>query len=284
MEQSSGKKERVILAAGLAAALWLGAAQYLSPLPRLVWAGQDVPVAVLGPQSAALLVYHPSSGTVNAFSFPAARQKKNIPPEQRARDLAVMAGVAVSSGAAAPFYISLSTAPDLDALWGTLNGWRGEPRRFSSAAGWARGAAAASDISPFGLFVLFSEFSGLGASDFFLAEISRQAAGQEPEAAQEGSGAPRVEVFNASGRKDLAALAAKKLRTLGFDVLTAASYYKQERRTRILGYSRDTAAALKLRSALGLQELEIRVKPSQKSVADAAVVLGSDFDDSVLKK
>lgn len=273
-----------MLAAGLAVSLVLAAAQYLSPLPRLVWAGRDVPVAVLGPQSAALLVYHPSSGTVNAFSFPAARARKNIPPEQRARDLAALAGVQVSSAAPAPFYISVSTAPDLDALWGVLNGWRADPRRFLAGAAWARAALPASNISPFGMFSLFSEFSGLSGSDFFLAEVARGAAAQEADEPEEAGTAPRVEVFNASGRKDLAALAAKKLRAMGFDVMTAASYPKQERRTRILGFSRDTSAALKLREALGLQELEIRVRPSQKSVADAAVVIGADFDDGVLKK
>ena len=93
-----------------------------------------------------------------------------------------------------------------------------------------------------------------------------------------------MEVFNASGRKDLAARAAKRLRALGFDVITASSYSRNEAQTRILGFSKDTSAALRLRESLGLQELEIRVRPSQKSVAGAAVILGADFDEGVLGK
>lgn len=268
-----------MLAAGLLAALALAAAQYFSPVSRLIWKNQDVRLAVLGERAAVLMVYHSGQGKVSAFPFQAFRPKKGVSLEQRAADLADLAG-----NAGDVFYISVSSAPNLDALWGTLNKWRAEPALFLRGArwAWAAGAAGISDVSSFGLFALFSEFSRLDASDFFLAETAK-AFVQEPEAEEE-AGPARIEVFNASGRKDLAALAAKRLRALGFDVITAASYHKAERHTRILGFSRDTAAALRLRSALGLEELEIRVRPSQKSVAGAAVILGADFDDSVLSR
>jgi len=267
-----------MLAAGLLAALALAAAQYFSPVSRLIWKDQDVRLAVLGERAAVLMVYHSSPGKVSAFPFQSFRPKKGVPLGQRAADLAALAG-----NAGDVFYISVSSAPDLDALWGTLNRWRAEPALFLKGARWAwvAGASGSSDVSPFGLFSLFSEFTQLDASDFFLAETAKASA-QEPEPEEE-AGPARVEVFNASGRKALAALAAKRLRALGFDVITAASYYKAERHTRILGFSRDTAAAIKLRSALGLEELEIRVQTSQKSVAGAAVILGEDFNDSVLK-
>lgn len=268
-----------MLAAGLLAALALACAQYFSPVSRLIWKNQDVRLAVLGERAAVLMVYHSGSGKVSALPFQSFRSKKGVPPAQRAVDLAVLAG-----NAGDVFHISVSSAPDLDALWGTLNKWRAEPALFLEGArwAWAVGVSGGSDISPFGLFSLFSEFARLDASDFFLAETAK-AAGPEPEA-EEAAGPARVEVFNASGRRDLAALAAKRLRALGFDVITAASYHKAERHTRILGFSRDTETALRLRSALGLEELEIRVQTSQKSVAGAAVILGADFDDSVLSR
>jgi hypothetical protein len=283
MEQPSAKKERVILALGLCAALALAAAQWFSPLSRALLSGRDVRVALLGERSSALLVYHPFSGTVNAFTFQHPRPKGGASGWQRASALALSAGAREDERQDDVFFVALSTAPDLEALWGTLNTWRAEPRRFFAAARLLYRLEAAGDtnISGFDMFSLFAEASQLTAADFILTEAQRkpseqEAAGPAPEL--------RVEVFNASGKKDLAALAAKYLRARGFDVLTAASNPSRERQTRIFGFSEDTAAALELRSALGLEELEIRVRPSQKSVAGAVVILGEDFDPAILGK
>lgn len=284
MEQFKDQTARVLTAAGLALALAFAAAQHFSPVARLVRDGRDVRVAVLGDRAAVLLIYHSSQGRVSAFQFQNLRRKKGAAPADRAAELASMA-----VGSENAFHISVSTSPELETLWRALDGWRANPAAALSYAAWLRGlsASGATDISPFGLFILLSEFSSLGASDFVLAEAALKHA---PEAEPEAEPAPaamegwRVEVFNASGRKDLAARAAKRLRALGFDVITASSYSRNEAQTRILGFSKDTSAALRLREALGLQELEIRVRPSQKSVAGAAVILGADFDEGVLGK
>lgn len=270
-----------MLLAGLAAAVALAAAQYFSPVSRAMMEGRDVRVALLGDVSSALLVYHPATGSVNAFTFARPRRKSKAAPRQRAAELCAQAAPAAGQDGA--FYVTVSSAPDLEAFMGALNSWRAEPARFFAAAARARGLlrAGATDISPFDMFSLFSDFSGMTASNFFVAEAAKQDAGPE-EAGEDEGPAPRVEVFNASGRKDLAAAAAKYLRGLGFDVITASSYYRTEARTRILGFSKDTSAALRLRAALDLEELEIRVSPSQKSVAGAAVILGADFDQRVL--
>lgn len=274
-----------MLALGLAAALALAAAQWFSPLSRALLAGRDVRLALLGERSSALLVYHPFSGSVNAFTFAHQKPRNGASYWQRASALAVSAGAREEERQEDVFFVALSTAPELETLWGALNGWRAEPRRFFSAARWVCGlkASGSTNLSGFDLFSLFAELSQLTAADFILTEAQRKPAEAE-EAAPVQDPAPRVEVFNASGRKDLAAQAARFLRGRGFDVLTAGSHPKRERQTRIFGFSRDTAAALRLRSALGLEELEIRVRPSQKSVAGAVVILGEDFDQGILEK
>lgn len=266
-----------MLAAGLVLALAAAAWQYFSPASRELMSGRDVSLALLGPRSSALLVYHPFSSTVNAFTVSHHRARAGVSGRQRAADLGRAAGGAEAGRNV--FYIALSSAPDLEALCAALNNWRSRPRLLLEAVSWASGlrASGATDLAAFDIFALFGEFSKLTSSNFILTEVSRKA--QAAEAPEEEGQAPRVEVFNASGRKGLAALAAKRLRALGFDVITETSYPTLEKQTRILGFSRDTAAALKLRGALGLDELEIRVKPSQKSVAGAAVVLGQDFDE-----
>jgi len=273
-----------MLAAGLALALAAAAWQYFSPASRELMAGRDVSLALLGDRSSALLVYHPFSSTVNAFTLSHPRFKPAVSGWHRAADLAKAAGGTASGENI--FYIAVSSAPDLDALWGTLNNWRAEPRRLFAAVSWVSGlrASGGTNISSFDLFSLFSEFSKLSSSNFILNDIPRRAQAQEDLEAEGPVPAPLVEVFNASGRKGLAALAAKRLRVLGFDVITETSYPTIEKYTRILGFSTDTAAALRLRESLGLEELEIRVKSSQKSVAGAAVILGQDFDVEKLGK
>lgn len=275
MEQPTGRKERVALACGLLLALAALAWQYLSPAAGLLLRGRDVQVALLGERSSALLVYHPFSGTVNAFLLQHARPRKGTSQLQRAVELAQSA-----SGAApgeAVFYVALSSAPDLEALWAPLDGWRADPRRLRQVLGWASAlrSSGATNLTGFDLFALLSELAGLGKSDFILTELGRR--GPADEAPEAAPAAPLVEVFNASGRAGLAARVAKKLRAAGFDVITEGTK-PLEKTTRIHGFSADASTALRLREALGLEELEIRVKLSQKSVAGAAVVLGQDFE------
>mgnify|MGYP001472177506 CR=1 FL=1 len=277
-----------MLGLGLAAALALAAAQYFSPVAAAMCAGRDVRIALLADSAAALLVYHPGSSTVNAVLFPAARARRGVSGYQRASDLAAQTGAGAADGQGEVFYISLSSAPDMEALWPVLNGWRSAPRKFLEAASWAAALrrCGATNISPFGLFALFSEFSRLNSSNFILTESARPAAAPEEEPPAEAAAPPavRVEVFNASGKKDLAARAAKYLRAAGFDVLTASSYARIEKHTVIRCFSSDTAGALKLRAALGLEEREIHVRAAQKSVAEAVVILGTDFDAGILGK
>lgn len=274
-----------MLAAGLAVALAAAAWQYFSPAARELMAGRDVTLALLGDRSSVLLVYHPFSDTVSAFTAPYARARRGADAQQRAADLAASA-LGPSAGERV-FYVSLSSAPAMDALWGTLNAWRAEPRLLWQAAAWVYGLrrAGATNLSGFDLFSVFSEFLRLGSSNFILTEVPRRGNAPEAEPGEEAAEqAPRVEVFNASGRAGLASRTAKRLRALGFDVITESSNPTLEKHTRIVGFSRDTAAAVRLRAALGLEELEIRVNTGKKSVAGAAVILGQDFDSETSGK
>lgn len=284
MEQSSGKKERLILAAGLAMALAAAAFQYFSPASRALVEGRDVTVALLGERSALLLVYHPFSDTVNAISFPHHRPGRAASSAARADALAA-AALGPSAGGNV-FYARLPAEPALEALWEVLNSWRARPQLLWRAAAGARAlqAAGETNFSGFDLFMVFSEYLRLGSSNFILTEAPRRGRGQDQDRQAQEAAAPAaagpyaVEVFNASGRAGLAASTAKRLRALGFDVITDGNYRTIEKHTRIIGFSRDTEAALRLRAALGLEEQEIRVNTSAKSVAAAAVILGQDFD------
>ncbi len=267
-----------MLAAGLAFALAAAAWQYLSPASRAIMSGRDVRLALLGPDSSALLVYHPFSGAVSAFTD-RRRQRRKAKPADRAAELAGTAG----AGGGGVFYVELSTAPDLNVLWNALNGWRRDPRLLFSAAAWTRRikASGRTNLSSFDLFSVFSGFSGLDSSDFILTDL-RRGTEQDGEAVDD-SRLPMVEVLNASGKDGLAGLAAKDLREKGFDVISVGNRAKQKR-TEIFGFSEDAAAALALRAALGLDELEIRLRPTHNSVAAAEVMLGEDFDADRLKK
>ena len=264
-----------MLVSGLVLALAAAGWQYFSPASRELVSGRDVSLALLGERSSALLVYHPFSSTVNAFTLSHQKARPGISNWHRASDVIKAAGGGGTGENV--FYIALSSAPELDLLWDTLNNWRAEPRRLKPAVAWLSGlrASGATNLSGFDLFSLTAEFSKLTSANFILTEVQRRA--QAEEAAQEESQAPMVEVFNGSGRTGLAALAAKRLRAMGYDVITETSYPTLERHTSVISFSADTSAARRLRDSLGLKGLEIRVKSAQKSVAGAAVVLGQDY-------
>jgi len=277
-----------VLAAGLAAALALAAAQRFSPAARALGEGRDLRIVLLGERSPVMLIYHPRTATVNEVSFPQAKARKGVTGYRRASELSALASGPGLETPGETFYISVSSAPDMGALKDVLNTWRSSPRKLAAAAAWVARLREEgnTNISSFDLFTVFSEFARLNSSAFILTEITRSDAPAESGTAEEAAPQPavRVEVFNASGRKDLAGRAAKRLRAAGFDVLTASSYARIEKHTMIHCFSSDTKPALRLRAALGLEGLEIHVKAPRRSVAAAAVILGADFKDGILKE
>jgi len=92
----------------------------------------------------------------------------------------------------------------------------------------------------------------------------------------------RVEVLNASGKKDLAMQVTKYLRRKGFDVIDFGTYAGAGKRTKIVNCSGNVDAARAVRSALGLTALEIYSKPEAGNVAEVSVVLGADFNETVI--
>ncbi|HAF94517.1 MAG TPA: hypothetical protein DCG50_00505 [Elusimicrobia bacterium] len=93
----------------------------------------------------------------------------------------------------------------------------------------------------------------------------------------------RVEVLNASGKKDLAMQVTKYLRKKGFDVIDFGTYTGTGKLTKIVNCSGNVAAAKAVRSALGLTALEIYSKFEAGNVAEVSVILGEDFNEEIIK-
>lgn len=273
MEQSSGKKARLILAAGLLLALTAAGLQYLSPVSREIMSGRDVRLVLPGERSSLVLLYHPFSGAVNAFTVRHRKFGEKGSYEERARRIA-----APVSGEEGPvFFLDVSDSPSLEPLWRVLNNWRAEPRLLLEAGAWALRARSSlpTNLTGFDVFAIFSELASMNSSDFILTEFSRRSAAA-PALLSEPSASRRVEVFNAAGVNGLAGRTSKRLRELGFDVITVSSKPRSAR-TSLISFSRDTSVARDLQKALGLGEIETRIVTRQKSIAAAAVILGEDF-------
>lgn len=264
-----------MLAAGLVLALAAAGLQFFSPASGEILAGRDVKMVLTGDTSSIVLVYHPFSGAVNSFSVSHRRFRSKTAAEEKARQLAE----AVSGGNGPVFFLAVSSVPSLAPLLDAMSGWREDPRLLFRAASWAAGlrSSGATNLTGFDIFTLFSELAARSSSDFILTELTRKAALREDaDADGERRGAPLVEVFNASGVNGLAGRTAKRLREMGFDVITVSSKPRSAR-TKLVSFSKDTAVARSLQEALGLGELETLVAAQQKSVAAAAVILGEDF-------
>lgn len=253
--------------------LFFTAAHFLSPVSRRLAAGREVRLVLLNRDEPMFFVYHPVSGTVNAVRLPGGKAAGGAP----ARRAAEIAGLFSPAGDTAP-YIEVKKT-DLDAVHDTLDNWRSRPARLAAAARFLIGLkkSGATDLSAHDLLLLSLEALRLDSSDFIKEDFERV----RPAAEEAGDAAAviRVEVLNASGRRDLAVRAARHLRTRGFDVISYGTHGSGEKRTKIVNCSDNIEAARKMRAALGLDGLEIYSRFDKLAIAQVRVILGADFDE-----
>ena len=284
----------IALAAGGALALVFVAAHYRSPVSRRLAAGRDVELVLLNKDRPMLFVYHPFSRTVNSVRLPAralSGARGGGSAYQRAGEALQLFQPNGGPEQAAPSYIEVAE-PDIDAFEALLNSWRANPSRLLQLVRHLvyMKKSEATNLSAYELLLAALELVRLNSANFIKEDFdrSRPAGGLRDEAPPAGP-APaqaivRLEVLNASGRKDLALRVTKELRKQGFDVINFGTYGSVEERTKIVNCSDNIEAARKTRDALGLGELEIYSKFSRLSIADARIILGTDFSEARLTR
>ncbi|MGH7477108.1 MAG: LytR C-terminal domain-containing protein [Longimicrobiales bacterium] len=88
----------------------------------------------------------------------------------------------------------------------------------------------------------------------------------------------RVEVLNAAGRDALARTITAQLRDAGFDVVYYGNAPRGSAASLVLARGPDTAAALAVAAALGIDSVVAR--PDADAVLDVTVILGRDWPES----
>lgn len=294
MEPSIRKKQVIALAAGGCLALALVAAHYLSPISRRLAAGRDVGLVLLNKDRPMLFVYHPFSRTINSVRLPGrtfSGARGGGSAYQRASEVLKKFPQNWGQIQDAPGYIEVA-APDLDAFEALLNNWRSRPARLVTLCRYLVDLKKreATNLSPFEIFLVAQELLRLNSSNFIKEDFDRSLTAGRPrdeESAAEPD-APdavvRLEVLNASGKRDLAIQVTRYLRKRGFDVIHFGTYGSVEERTKIVNCSDNIAAAQKTRDALGLGGLEIYSKFSGLGIADARIILGADFDAAIMTR
>lgn len=290
----------MILAAGGLAAAALAAAHYLSPVSRKLAANEDVELVLLNKDRPMLFVYHPFSRTLNAVRLPARAARSGSAYQRSCEVLRLFRPLnSVASlhpgGAegvqAGPAYIEVSAAggPDMDGFEGLVNTWRSRPAQLAVAVRYLMSLKKneATNLSAHELVLLALELSRLNSSNFIKEDFDKTRPADLPPAdtgrPQPGPAIVRLEVFNASGKKDLARRVTGYLRKKNFDVLDFGTYGSVEKRTKIVNCSDSPEGALRLREALGLGGLEIYSKFDKIGIVQARVILGADFDESKIE-
>ena len=279
----------MILAAGGLMIIALAAAHYFSPISRRLAANADIELVLLSKERPMLFVYRSFSKTVNAVRLPV-KAPHGGSAYQRACDvLTTFSGGGVQPQA--PAYIEVQD-PDMDAFEDFLNNWRARPASLGRPLRWL-GELRKSDATNLSLYdtvLLALELSRMNSSNFIKEEFDKnRVSGQAPAAAataeqEQPAPAVRLEVLNASGRKDLAVLVTKYLRKKGFDVINFGTYGSVAGQTKIINCSDNIAAARGIRDALNLGGLEIYSKFDKLAIAQVKVILGVDFDGSKMGK
>ena len=123
----------MILAAGGLAVFALAAAHYLSPLSRRLAANEDVRLVLLNKDRPMMLVYHPSSKTLNAVRLPA-RAARSGSAYQRACEVLKLFPGAIGQAEPAYIEVAASGGPDMNAFEGLVNTWRARPAQLAGGA------------------------------------------------------------------------------------------------------------------------------------------------------
>ena len=297
--ETAPKKERLMLVFGFLLCAGLFAGHYFSGLSRNLAANRDLKIALISGNTPMVFIYHSFSKTVTAVNLPRARFKNNGSNYQKACAVLALVSGATQVQREDVFYLATDAqAADLSAFYETLNSWRSRPGLFFEAARglWLLEKEEHTNISFHDLLLAVLELSRLNSSNFIVTDFER-GFGQNPqapgsvesgdkadiEAVSDPAAVIRVEVLNASGKKDLAMQVTKYLRKKGFDVINFGTYTGAWKRTKIVNCSGNVDAARAVRSALGLTALEIYSKPEAGNVAEVSVVLGVDFDETITK-
>ena len=301
MEQSVRKKQIIILAAGGLITFALVAAHYISPISRRLAANADIELVLLNKERPMLFIYRSFSKTVNAVQLPGRAARSGSAYQRACEILKTFYGNGVP--AQEPAYIEVQ-APDMEAFENLINTWRARPAQLHRLIRWLRGLKKndATNLSVHDIALLALELSRINSSNFIKEDFDNPRAGavsnayslqtaktrpaDPPRAVGPASAAEtvRIEILNASGRKDLAVLVTNFLRKKGFDVINFGTYGSIEKQTKIVNCSGNIDTALGIRDVLALGGLEIYSKLEKPAIAQVRIILGADFDDSKIEK
>jgi len=272
-----------MLAAGGLITLSLTAAHYLSPISRRLSSNSDVELVMLNREHPMLFVYSSFSKTVDAVRLPD-KSARGGSAYQRASDiLKIFSGSAISE----PAYIEVQ-APDMAAFEDIINNWRERPASLSLMVRYLRELRQndATNLSIHDMALLTLELARMNSSNFVKEEFNKARSSDAALAAEtaDATAVLRLEVLNASGRKDLAGAVTKFLRDKGFDVINFGTYGSVETQTKIVNCSDNIKAAHAVREALDLGGLEIYSKFDKRAIAQIKIILGADFNYSKVEK
>ena len=276
----------ILLAAGGLITFALAAAHYLSPVSRRLAANSDEELVLLSKDHPVLFVYHAFSQTVNAVQLPAKAARVGSAYQRACEVLKTFSGNSALPQEG-PAYIE-AQAPDMDAFEDLINNWRARPARLNRLVRYLRELKSndATNLSIHEMAILVPELLRMNSSGFIKEDFDKtRTCDPLPPGDPATAGlAARIEVLNASGRKDLAVLVTKYLRKKGFDVINFGTYGSVEGITKIVNCSDNIEAARGIRDALGLGGLEIHSKFDKLAIAQARIILGVDFDGAKIEK
>lgn len=251
-------------------------------------------MAVLSPKSQAIISKSKKENVITINRFSVFKFSKDISDSDKAAELYEAVPDLKNIGEINKdkiVFVSCDEDFNTENLFKFFSSWKSQPKLLSLYTKFflSKKKNKETNASLTEFLMLFDSFLKLNKANFIVIESSMKTSpkdkGKEkkPEKENKINAPMRIEIFNASGRQSLAMKVSKYMRNKGFDVLTISSYAKYQEKSMIFAYG-DTSTAVQAKSALGLIESEIFRQPENKSVSEAAVILGADFDESILEK
>ena len=294
MKKFSLKKESVLLFLGLGLVVVFMVAHLYSSVSSRVSRKADIGFAIIS-ESPRFVVYHPGSRMVNVINIPKKLLNLSGADYQKAVTIYRFVSKNLIINYESLLYVSIEDKflkENKFLNFFSFDGFKPKQTLRAFKYIWKLKKSKMTNFSWNDAIIAYLEIIGLNSSNFIITHftgnldadrLNLHMSDYNPFLATKDA-VVKVEILNASGVKGRASKITRYLREKGVDVVSLGNFPTIRKKSKIVNCSDSIRSAFKVRNDLGLHKLAIYSKYDSSKMADAIVIIGTDFNEDSIPK